>query len=89
MDSRLGEVSPTRVVQRLQPTFEVTVTLCSMVTLTKTTTTTAVNSWWMLGPQRCRSVLGPINRLAEDGEWHCQLLEGHSGVCCAPDGTTW
>jgi hypothetical protein len=40
-------------------------------------------------PQRCSGVLGPINGLAEDGEWHCHLPHGHDGVCLAPDGTTW
>jgi hypothetical protein len=39
--------------------------------------------------QRCSGVLGHINSLAEDGEWHCHLPEGHDGVCLAPDGTTW
>jgi hypothetical protein len=40
-------------------------------------------------PQRCSGVLGHINGLAEDGEWHCHLPHGHDGVCLAPDGTTW
>jgi Domain of unknown function (DUF397) len=39
--------------------------------------------------QRCSGVLGHINGLAEDGEWHCHLPHGHDGVCLAPDGTTW
>ena len=38
---------------------------------------------------RCGGVLGHINSLAEDGEWHCYLPDGHDGVCRAPDGTTW
>jgi hypothetical protein len=38
---------------------------------------------------RCRGVLTYLNGLAEDEEWHCDLLEGHEGVCCAPDGTSW
>jgi hypothetical protein len=38
---------------------------------------------------RCGSVLGHINGLAEDGEWHCQLAEGHEGPCRAADGTAW
>jgi hypothetical protein len=40
-------------------------------------------------PPRCDSVLGPIYSLAEDDQWHCQLPEGHEGLCQAPDGTTW
>jgi hypothetical protein len=40
-------------------------------------------------PPRCSGVLGHINSLAEDGEWHCHLPHGHDGVCLAPDGTTW
>lgn len=39
--------------------------------------------------QRCGSVLGHINAMAEDGEWHCHLPHGHDDVCLAPDGTTW
>lgn len=38
---------------------------------------------------RCRGVLTYLNGLAEDDEWHCELREGHEGVCRAPDGTTW
>lgn len=38
---------------------------------------------------RCASVLGHINSLADDDEWHCQRLDGHEGLCRAPDGTTW
>jgi hypothetical protein len=38
---------------------------------------------------RCRGALTYPNGLAEDDEWHCDLLEGHDGVCRAPDGTTW
>jgi hypothetical protein len=41
------------------------------------------------GPQRCSSVLGHINSLAEDDEWHCRLPNGHDDVCRASDGTTW
>jgi hypothetical protein len=44
---------------------------------------------FVAGSQRCSGVLGHINSLAEDGEWHCHLPEGHDGVCLAPDGTTW
>jgi hypothetical protein len=39
--------------------------------------------------RKCRGVLTYLNGLAEDEEWHCDLLEGHEGVCCAPDGTSW
>jgi hypothetical protein len=39
--------------------------------------------------RRCSSVLGHINNLAGDGEWHCHLPHDHDGVCLAPDGTTW
>ena len=38
---------------------------------------------------RCREVLTYLNGLAQDDEWHCDLLEGHDGVCRAPDGTMW
>ena len=38
---------------------------------------------------RCRGVLTYLNGLAEDDEWHCELLEGHDGDCRAPDGTSW
>src|SRR5579884_1464149 len=37
-------------------------------------------------PPRCASVLGHINSLADDDEWHCQLPEGHEDPCQAPDG---
>ncbi len=44
---------------------------------------------WLSAPQRCGAVLGHINSLAEDDEWHCHLPDGHDGSCQAPDGTTW
>lgn len=63
-----------------------------MTTLTQiqslTGTTSSLDAC-LAGLQRCHSVLGHINGLAEDGEWHCQLPEGHDGVCLAWDGTTW
>jgi hypothetical protein len=40
-------------------------------------------------PQRCSGALGHIYGLAEDGEWHCHLPQGHDGVCLALDGTRW
>lgn len=39
--------------------------------------------------QRCSGALGHIYGLAEDGEWHCHLPQGHDGVCLALDGTRW
>lgn len=50
---------------------------------------TLVDDLPLLESQRCGCVLSHINGLAEDGEWHCHLPEGHDGVCLAPDGTTW
>ncbi len=61
----------------------------AMTTPTITTPTTVDSFLYLTDLQRCRSVLGHINSLAEDGEWHCHLPYGHDGVCLAPDGTTW
>jgi hypothetical protein len=62
-----------------------------MNTLTATTPTAPLTPAALFGydPPRCGSVLGHINSLAEDDQWHCQLPEGHEGLCQAPDGTTW
>ena len=62
-----------------------------MSTLTATKPGAALTAAAVFGcdPPRCGSVLGHIYSLAEDDEWHCQLLEGHDGLCQAPDGTTW
>jgi hypothetical protein len=60
----------------------------TITTLTPIVTATSVFEVFDY-PQRCSGVLGHINCLAEDGEWHCQLPHGHDGVCLAPDGTTW
>jgi hypothetical protein len=50
---------------------------------------TLVDDLRLPAPQRCGGVLGHINGLAEDGEWHCHLPDGHDDVCLVPDGTTW
>jgi hypothetical protein len=60
-----------------------------MMTLARTAPTPLAPDLCRVAPQRCLSVLGHINGLAEDGEWHCQLPDGHDGVCRAPEGTTW
>jgi hypothetical protein len=66
------------------PTKTTLTTLIAMIT-----PATLVQDLQMPDLSRCGGVLGHINGLAEDGEWHCHLPEGHDGVCRAPDGTTW
>jgi hypothetical protein len=53
------------------------------------TTPTAPDLYLEDPRQRCSSVLGHINGMTEDGQWHCHLPHGHADVCLAPDGTTW
>jgi hypothetical protein len=62
-----------------------------MSALTATTTAASLRSTAVFGddPPRCGGVLGHIYSLAEDDQWHCQLPEGHEGLCQAPDGTIW
>lgn len=63
----------------------------TMTTLTAITPAVPFGSAALFGydPPRCDSVLGHIYSLAEDDQWHCQLPDGHQGLCQAPDGTTW
>ena len=60
-----------------------------MTTLPCASTTTTAPASLVPRFARCRGVLQHLNGLAEDDEWHCDLPEGHHGVCHAPDGTTW